>query len=179
MSFVVVYFSDIGENLLCFPLQFRNFWSIAWFIGPTDLGGWSYKLTHVSPSFRPSFRPSISMMFFGLFSNTALRIFPIFCMSVEDNRSHWLSKIVSLKKFLIPDYRGLSVQKRCFSYFFGLYSKTALMFFPILCMSVEDNRAHCLSKIVFLKKFLILDYRGLSVQKRCFFTSLHFTPKRL
>ena len=31
-------------------------------------------------------------------------------------------------------------------------------------MSVEDNRAHCLSKIVFLKKFLIRDYRGLSVK---------------
>ena len=30
--------------------------------------------------------------------------FPNFCMNVEDNRAHCLSKIVSLKKFLIPDY---------------------------------------------------------------------------
>ena len=142
-------------------------------------------------------------------------IFPILCMSVDDNRAHCLSKNVFLKKILIPDYRGLIVKKgiffllyslllngskdlpnflhecrgqqgplfekdcssekilnpglqgikcpkRCFSYFFGLYSKTALMFFPILCMSVEDNRAHCLSKIVFLKQLLIPDYRGLS-----------------
>ena len=29
-------------------------------------------------------------------------------------------------------------------------------------MSVEDNMAHCLSKIVFLKQFLIRDYRRLS-----------------
>ena len=29
-------------------------------------------------------------------------------------------------------------------------------------MSVEDNRAYCLSKIVYLKKFLFPDYRGLS-----------------
>ena len=54
--------------------------------------------------------------------------------------------------------------KKVIFYFFGLYFKTALRIFPIFCMSVEDNRAHCLSKIVFLKKFLIRDYRGLSVK---------------
>ena len=43
--------------------------------------------------------------FFGL--KTALRVFPIFCISVEDNRAHGFSKIVFLKKFLIPDYRGI------------------------------------------------------------------------
>ena len=106
--------------------------------------------------------------FFGLYSKTALRIFPIFCMSVEDNRAHCLSKIVFLNKFIILDYRGLIVQKRCFFYFFALYSKTALSIFSIFCMIVEDDRAHCLSKIVCLKKILILDYRGLSFQKRFF-----------
>ena len=40
----------------------------------------------------------------------------------------------------------------------------ALRIFPISCMSVEDNRAHCLGKIVFLKQFFIPDYRGLSDQ---------------
>ena len=77
----------------------------------------------------------------------------MFCINVEDNRAHCLSKIVFLKKFLIPDYRGLSVQKDGFFYFFGLYSKTALRIFPIFCTGVEDNRAHSLSKIVFQKKF--------------------------
>ena len=117
---------------------------------------------------------------FGLYSKTALIIFPILCMSVEDNRANCVSKIVLLKKFIIKDYRGLGVQKRCFSYFFGLYSKRAPMIFPILCMSVEDNRGHCVGKIVFLKKIIIPEYRWLSVQKGVFFfTSLDFTPKRL
>ena len=62
-----------------------------------------------------------------------------------------------------------------FFYFFALYSKTTLRIFPIFCMSVEDNRVHCLSKIVFLKKFLILDYRGLDDQKS-FFYFVAFTP---
>ena len=97
--------------------------------------------------------------FFALYSKTALMIFPILCMSVEDNRAHCVSKIVLLKKFIIKDYRGLGVQKRCFSYFFGLYSKRAPMIFPILCMSVEDNRGHCVGKIVFLKKIIIPEYR--------------------
>ena len=47
---------------------------------------------------------SVRMMFFGLLSKTTLRIFPIFCMSVEDDRVHYLSKMVFLKKFLILDH---------------------------------------------------------------------------
>ena len=39
-------------------------------------------------------------------------------------------------------------------YFFALYSKTPLRISPIFCMSLEDNRAPCLSKIVFLQKNL-------------------------
>ena len=57
------------------------------------------------------------------------------------------------EKFLIPDYRGLSVQK-VFFYFFGLFSKTALRIFLIFCMNVEDNRAHRLTQVVFLKNSL-------------------------
>ena len=36
-------------------------------------------------------------------------------------------------------------------------------------MSVVDNRVHCLSLIVILKKVLISDYGVLRVQKRCVF----------
>ena len=50
--------------------------------------------------------------FFALYSKTALRNFQIFCMNVEDNRAHYLLKIVLLKKFFIPEYRGLGLQKR-------------------------------------------------------------------
>ena len=35
----------------------------------------------------------------------------------------------------------------------------------LFCMSVEDNGGHGLIHLVFLKEVLILDYRGLSVQK--------------
>ena len=99
----------------------------------------------------------------------ALRIFPIFCMSVEDNRAHCLSKIVFLKKFLIPNYRGLSVKKGGVFYFFALYSKTALRIFPIIWMLVKDNRAHCMSKIVFLKKSLNPGLQGIKSPKKVFF----------
>ena len=57
------------------------------FFRPTDFGDWSYKLTPV----RLFVIPSVRNVFFGLFSKTALRIFLIFCMSVEDNRAHPLS----------------------------------------------------------------------------------------
>ena len=95
---------------------------------------------------------SVFVMSLDLYSKTALRNFPIFCISAEGNRFHCLSKIVFLKKFLISDYMGLSVQKRLASFYvFALCPKTALRIFPIFCMNVEDNRAHCLSKFFFWK----------------------------
>ena len=45
-------------------------------IGPTDFGGWSYRLTHVRPSVRPSVCPDF-------FSITGHRIFLIFCMKFD------------------------------------------------------------------------------------------------
>ena len=117
--------------------------------------------------------------FFGIYFKTALRIFSMFCMSLEDNRAHYLSKIVSLKKVLILDFRELNFIKKVPFYIFALYSKRTLRIFPIFCMKVEDKSAYYLCKIVFRKKFLIPDYRGLSLQKTCFFTSLEFTPKPL
>jgi len=83
------------------------------------------------------------------------------------------------EKILILDYRGLGVQKRRFYYFFGLLPRNSSKDLPIFCMSEEDNRAHCLSKIVFLKKFLISEYRGLIFIEELFFTYLAFTPKWL
>ena len=40
---------------------------------------------------------------FGVSKNMSLRIFLIFCMSVEDNRAHCLSVMVFLKKTLNPN----------------------------------------------------------------------------
>ena len=68
------------------------------------------------------------------------------------------------EKFLILDYSGLSVKEWCLGAFLQNGSKDLHIF----CMSVEDNRAHCLSKFFFQEKFLIRNYRGLSVQKGVF-----------
>ena len=74
-------------------------------------------------------------------------------MRVEDNRAHNLSQMVFLKKFLIPDYRGLGVvSKKVFFGFFGLFSTTTLKILLIFCKTVENNRDHGLSQMVFLKK---------------------------
>ena len=68
----------------------------------------------IPQSVRHSVHPSLHVIIFGLSSKTAPRIFPIICMSVEDNRAYRLSQMVVLKKFIIADYRGLSDQKRYF-----------------------------------------------------------------
>ena len=77
--------------------------------------------------------------------------------------------ILFFLKKINPGIYGIKYPE-VFFYYFGLYSKTALRIFPILCISVEDNRAHCLSKIVFQKRFLITDYRGLGVMDMDVFT---------
>ena len=104
------------------------------------------------------------------FLQNGFRIFLYFCMDVEDSRAHRLSQMCFLKKILIPDYRGLNVQKSVvFFTCLAFCSNMALRIFLIFGMSVEDNRAHCLSEMAFQEKFLILDCRGLRVQKRCVF----------
>ena len=85
-------------------------------------------------------------------------------MSVEDNRAHRVSQIAFLKKILILDCRGLSVMsKKGVFRLLCSFVQNGSKDLPDFCMSVEDNRVHRLSQIVFLKEFLILDYTGLSV----------------
>ena len=121
-------------------------------------------------------KESFFFYFFGLFSKKAQRIFLIICKSVEDNRAHYSSQMVFKKKLLILDYRGLSDQKGVFS--FVPFSTKALRIFQNFCMSVEDNRAHRLSQMVFLKKFLISDYSVVS-KKGCFCPFLRNSYKDL
>ena len=94
---------------------------------------------------------------------------------VQDKRVHHLSQIVLLKKFLIPNYRGLSIQNISFFYFFGLFFKTAPRIFLLFCISVEDNKAHRWSQMLFLKIFIMPDYRGLILEKTvCLFSKTIF-----
>ena len=72
----------------------------------------------------------------GLFSKTALKIFLIFCFSVEDNMAYYLSQMVFLKKVLIPDYRG---SKKGVFDFFDLFSKVTQNIFLIFWMRVREK----------------------------------------
>ena len=94
-------------------------------------------------------RLSICFLRFLVFSlNWLLRIFPIFCMVVEDNGAYHLSYIPFLKK----KYPGLQLINFSFFKVFGLFSKTTLRNFSIFCMIIDDNSAHCLTQIAFTKK---------------------------
>ena len=73
-----------------------------------------------------------------------------------------------LKIFLIPDFRGLVVQKRYVFSLLAFTPKWLLRISLLFCMSSENNRLHRLSQMDFPRKFLIQDYRGLSDQKRSF-----------
>ena len=64
-------------------------------------------------------KKGVFFYFFGLYSKTALTIFPIFCMSVEDNSAQQLDGFA--EKVLNTKLKGI----KCF-YFFALYSNTAL-----------------------------------------------------
>ena len=117
---------------------------------------WTHRLLRLIdwPSVHHSIRPYD--VFLAFLQNSS-KVLPNFGMSVEDNRTHCLSKMFFLEKNLITVDRVLSIQKRCvFFYFFGLFFKTALWIFLIFCISVEDNRARW-SQMVFLKIFLIPD----------------------
>ena len=107
------------------------------------------------------------------FSSKRPRIFLIFSIRVEANRAHSYSQMVFLKIFLIRDYRGLSVNF-FFFYFFGLFSKTSLRNFIILCVIIDDNRAYCLSQTAFMKKVS----PGLKGIKCTIFKVLDFSSKK-
>ena len=113
-------------------------------------------------------------MNFGLFSKKAPKIFLIFCMSVKDKWVHRLSKIVSMKKILNPGLQVIKCPQKVFCDSFGLFSKTAQGIFLIFCMSIEDNKAHPLRYIAFIKTIYqshtiqlltLLTYNGNMVHK--------------
>ena len=58
---------------------------------------------------------------------------------------------------------------------FDPFSKTALRSFLIFCIFIDDNRAHCLSKIAFMKK-VTSELKGI---KCTIFKVLAFSSKGL
>ena len=72
--------------------------SLTAIFGPTDFGGWSYKLISVHPSIRRSFClcDSPCDVFWPLLQKGSMDL-PNFCMSLEDSRAQRLSQMVFLK----------------------------------------------------------------------------------
>ena len=89
------------------------------------------------------------MVFFGLLSTTALRIFLLVFIMVEGNRAHRLGRM-ALYKNLNSSPQKIKCHENLL-FFGGGFSKTVLRFFPILCVNVEDNLLHRLYKIDSLK----------------------------
>jgi hypothetical protein len=79
------------------------------------------------------------LRFFPFLQNTALRMFPIVLHDCRGQRGTSFEPDDFSKKFLILDYRRLSVR---FFEVFDLFSKTALWIFPIFCVIVEGNVRH-------------------------------------
>ena len=86
-------FSQVGYFIIeCFSCRGWNAQNVdpCDFFGPTDRGGWSYRLTPVRPSVRPFVSPE-------LLSITDHRIFPKLGMKLQDNIALRLTK---------PDFPG-------------------------------------------------------------------------
>lgn len=102
-------------------------------------------------------RPSVRVMFLGHFSKTALSIFPIFGMIVEDNMAHCLSKL--FEKFLI--------------------SGVILVLLPLLQNSSKDlpkllhgcrgQQGPFLEQDCFSEKILMPGLQGIRCPERCVF----------
>ena len=86
------------------------------------------------------------LRFQGFFYKSALRMLPIFCIIVEDNRVHRLSQIAFLKSS-ITEYCGIfnfqGIQ---------LFLQKSSKDLPNFCFIVQGNGAHCLSQTAFLKR---------------------------
>ena len=86
--------------------------------------------------------------------------------------THRFWKLVLWPLFVIP-----SVGPSVCEIFFGFCPKQILLIF---CMSLEYNRVHHLSQIIFLKRFLVRLMRDwVLCLNNLFLTFLSFSPKRL
>ena len=100
--------------------------------------------------------------FLDIFSETVHYKFLIFCMMVEGNMEHHVSKVPYLEKNLIRGLRGIKCQRFGF---LDIFSETVHQKFLIFCMMVEGNRGHHLSVVPYLEKILIRGLRGIKCQK--------------
>ena len=91
--------------------------------------------------------------------------FPMFLHVCGGHQGPLFEQDCFLKKFLIQDNRGLSVQKVGFFYYIALYCSKALRIFPIFCMNLENN--HCCTNTILISRL-----QGITYPKKVYFLLL-------
>ena len=94
----------------------------------------------------------------AVFSETALRIFLIFCMKLGDYKGRKVTEPDFWKKFLIWRYsrKGLQISPKSDTLIF--FSKTALTIFLVFGLKLVLNMAFNLNETNFSEKFAIWRY---------------------
>ena len=104
----------------------------------------------------------------AVFSETALRIFLIFCMKLGDYKGRKVTEPDFWKKFLIWRYsrKGLQISPKSDTLIF--FSKTALTIFLVFGLKLVLNMTTFnLNKIYFSEKFAIWRYLNSKSSKNC------------
>ena len=101
-----------------------------------------------------------------VFSETAQRIFLIFCINLGDYKSRKVTKPDFWKKFFISIFlrKGLQIS---IGWLVGgvIFSEMALRIFLIFCMKLGDNKGRKVTELDFWKKFWIWRFleKGLQI----------------
>ena len=103
----------------------------------------------------------------AVFSETALRIFLIFCMKLGDYKGRKVTEPDFWKKFLIWRYsrKGLQISPKSDTLIF--FSKTALTIFLVFGLKLVLNMTFNLNETYFSEKFAIWRYLTLKSSKNC------------
>ena len=103
----------------------------------------------------------------AVFSETALRIFLIFCMKLVDYKGRKVIKPDFFQKFLIWRYsrKGLQISPKSDTLIF--FSKTALTIFLVFGLKLVLNMTFNLNETYFSEKFAISRYLASKSSKNC------------
>ena len=103
----------------------------------------------------------------AVFSETALRIFLIFCMKLGDYKGRKVTEPDFWKKFLIWRYsrKGLQISPKSDTLIF--FSKTALTIFLVFGLKLVLNMTFNLNETYFSEKFAIWRYLTSKSSKNC------------
>ena len=103
----------------------------------------------------------------AVFSETALKIFLIFCMKLGDYKGRKVTEPDFWKKFLIWRYsrKGLQISPKSDTFIF--FSKTALMIFLVFGLKLVLNMTLNLNETYFSEQFAISRYLTSKLSKNC------------